>query len=340
MDKFLSRIALIDPAEQYDKNLLSPLGTAAMLYAKANLPVFPLIPRGKYPLIPKRLGGNGLHDATTDSKQIAKWWAKSPNANIGIRTGVHEFTKDKALFVIDIDSDKEHQNNGFLAMTTLADRHGPEWLDTYSVQTPSGGLHLYYWLDASIRLRNTQDVLGLGIDTRSDDGQIVAAPSVREDGAYTIREGALLAIAEAPRWAVQKLVERERKREEVAMQFTDFVVASQDQASRALQDACNELRQNKGGINSELHRKAYAIGGYVGAGMLSFDEAFRQLAQAAVVAGMPSRSASYTANRSLKEGARHPFRQGSQSRAATTYPSQQMWRTKAPTTQPEAAKVV
>ena len=71
---------------------------AALRYASQGIPVFPLAPRSKFPLISATHGGHGLHDATTDAARIQAWWMAHPTANIGLRTGV-------AFDVIDLDSE-------------------------------------------------------------------------------------------------------------------------------------------------------------------------------------------------------------------------------------------
>jgi Bifunctional DNA primase/polymerase, N-terminal len=43
---------------------------AALRYASQGVPVFPLAPRSKFPLISRADGGHELHDATTDAAQI------------------------------------------------------------------------------------------------------------------------------------------------------------------------------------------------------------------------------------------------------------------------------
>ncbi|NLE94727.1 MAG: bifunctional DNA primase/polymerase, partial [Dehalococcoidia bacterium] len=56
------------------------LKRAALSYAARGWAVFPLAPNGKLPLIAKERGGRGVHDATTDPKQIATWWDQTPEA--------------------------------------------------------------------------------------------------------------------------------------------------------------------------------------------------------------------------------------------------------------------
>lgn len=88
-----------------DERLSKPeaLMQAALWYISQDIPVFPLQPRSKEPM----LGSRGFKDATTDAKQVRAWWQRAPEANIGAPTGV--------LFdVIDIDGP-----SGFASLATL-----------------------------------------------------------------------------------------------------------------------------------------------------------------------------------------------------------------------------
>jgi Bifunctional DNA primase/polymerase, N-terminal len=67
---------------------MSELHEAARIYARQGIPVFPLAPGTKVPLISAEHGGRGLHDATTDVSRIDAWWTACPAANIGLRTGI------------------------------------------------------------------------------------------------------------------------------------------------------------------------------------------------------------------------------------------------------------
>src|SRR5699024_2912042 len=72
--------------------------------------------------------------------------------------------------------------------------------DTLVVDTPSGGLHLYF-KDPSGEAQNTVDRLGQGIDTRAKGGYVAAPGSSRPDGDYRTVDG-WHDIAEAPDWLV------------------------------------------------------------------------------------------------------------------------------------------
>ena len=110
---------------------------------------------------------NGVKDASCDPVQIREWWRLYPDANVGIATG-------EGLLVVDIDP----RHGGSLeALQALVDLPA-----TATVQTGSGGLHLYFQYDKQLALRNTAGKLAPGIDTRADGGYVVAAPSRHAGG--------------------------------------------------------------------------------------------------------------------------------------------------------------
>lgn len=136
----------------------------ALLYAKRGWAVFPLKPKDKKPLT-----SNGFKDATIDAKQIKKWWTQNPNANIGIATG----NMSNGLLVIDFDVHDD---------LAVAERYLREWQDengnlplTMSSKTGSGGVHLLYQVNRSLKNSTNKD---FQIDTRCDGGYIVAPPSI------------------------------------------------------------------------------------------------------------------------------------------------------------------
>jgi len=133
--------------------------TWALVYAKRGIPVLPLT--GKLPRIPKREGGRGVHDATTNLDQVRQWWQRWPRANIGLRCGV--------LFdVIDIDGQQGRQSlERFLADHAHQPIGGPR------VRTGSGGWHLYV---APTRMPDQIGVLD-HVEDRAADRYVVAPPS-------------------------------------------------------------------------------------------------------------------------------------------------------------------
>src|SRR5450759_1847023 len=77
---------------------------------------------------------NGVHDATTNSSQIKKWWGKWPNANIGIAAG-----RVSDIIVIDIDP----RHNGTKTLKILEAKFGP-LPSTMTSHTGGGGEHRYF----------------------------------------------------------------------------------------------------------------------------------------------------------------------------------------------------
>lgn len=154
---------------------MTPL-SAALLYASRGWHVFPChngpgcscgVPDCSSPAKHPRTA-RGLHDATTDERQIRAWWSLWPNANVGVRTGAVS-----GFWVLDYD-----------AVPKALGRHRPLVLDlsacppTLTSRTPSGGLHLLY----RGTTRTSQSVLGASVDTRGEGGYILAPPSVGANG--------------------------------------------------------------------------------------------------------------------------------------------------------------
>ena len=134
----------------------------ALRYVRLGWPVIPL--KGKLPLT-----DNGSKDATLNEQQVRAWWAKWPNANIGLAAG-HRF------FVVDVDI----KGGGEDTWDMLRERHAalPE---TVEAVTGTGGRHILYELPAEFPVSNSQGKIGPGIDVRGRGGYIVAAPSVHPE---------------------------------------------------------------------------------------------------------------------------------------------------------------
>lgn len=115
---------------------------------------------------------HGLEDATKDSVVVADYWARWPDANIGIATGPSD------LVVIDIDP----KNGGDESFAILRGELGSAAFETVTALTGGGGEH-YYFRVGEKRFRNSAGkVLGDGIDVRADGGYVVAPKSVHASG--------------------------------------------------------------------------------------------------------------------------------------------------------------
>jgi len=146
----------------------------ALQYAARGWHVFPLRPRSKLPLLSKKEGGRGFHDATTDRQQLEAWWAREPNANIGLATGA------SGLVVIDVDGPE-----GLKELEAAARQHGGEWpmpRTLVSRTGRAGGFHLFYQQPAGATIPSSQ-VKGSHVDIRGSSGYVILPPSIHPSGA-------------------------------------------------------------------------------------------------------------------------------------------------------------
>ncbi|MGH8878460.1 MAG: bifunctional DNA primase/polymerase [Stackebrandtia sp.] len=161
------------------------LAEAALWYVSQGLPVFPLRPKAKTPMLrtahpnDARLRaqcqggcgklGHGFHDATTAPDVIAAWWMRQPRANIGLPTGT-------AFDVIDVDGPPGYAS---LAELEAAGKLPPRLAQ---VQTPGDpgadpprppGIHYY------IAATGDGCATGIapGLDYRGAGGYVAVPPS-------------------------------------------------------------------------------------------------------------------------------------------------------------------
>lgn len=154
---------LLDAEDEARRQRLTRPGAlldAAIWYAKAGIPVFPLKAGQKVPDT-----AHGFKDATTDLNQVRAWWQATPQANIGIPTG-------ELFTVIDVDLPDGYSSLGLM-------RDKGQLPPIYGrVITASGGTHLYI---APTGERNSTGAIP-GIDIRGVGGYVVAPPSRTADG--------------------------------------------------------------------------------------------------------------------------------------------------------------
>ncbi len=148
------------------------LKRAALAYAEVGVPVFPVFGiknkkclcgntecehQGKHP-IPKK----GFKEATTDLKQIEKWWSEHPNANIASPLV-------EGLFALDFDGVKGKKS---------FEKLGLEEFKTLCVKT-GNGFHLY--VHAELKAKNSA-MSGLDIRGGGEGGYIILPPSRHVSG--------------------------------------------------------------------------------------------------------------------------------------------------------------
>ena len=165
----------------------NPLLTAALGYAMAGMPVFPL--RGKAPAIPSahpkgdplhgkdchgecgRLG-HGVYDASSDPEQVGILWKA---AGVGV-TGVGwaQGIQPDGTRILAIDPDREHDPSELARHRIIPGR-----TRTVTARTGGGGWHLVYRVPSD--LVDLPAHLAEHIDIKADGGYIVVAPSIHPD---------------------------------------------------------------------------------------------------------------------------------------------------------------
>ncbi|MCC7427603.1 MAG: bifunctional DNA primase/polymerase [Alphaproteobacteria bacterium] len=165
-----------------------PALAAALDYLRRGFSVLPLRPREKRPI----LEWEAMQHAAPAEAELRRWFAKWPDANIGIVTG-----RVSGLVVVDVDP----KHGGADALAAEERRSGP-MPPAPEVLTGGGGRHLYFQ-HPGYEVANRAGVLP-GIDVRGDGGYVVAPPSIHPSGRpYVWRAGHGLGerpLAILPRW--------------------------------------------------------------------------------------------------------------------------------------------
>jgi hypothetical protein len=155
---------------------------AALAYAAAGWPVFPLVPGAKVPAVPR-----GFYAATTNPETIRRFW-RITDRNVAIPTG-----PASGIWAVDVDPGGEE------GMRRLEAEHGA-LPATRTVITPRGGKHLLFrYLDP---VPSTTNRIAPHVDTRGDRGYIATVPSVTADGVYSWSGDPKAALAIAPQWLI------------------------------------------------------------------------------------------------------------------------------------------
>lgn len=252
----------------------TPMLDAAAVYAARGWPVFPLHTpqtfgpkegadratcscsdptcnsQGKHPRI-----GNGLDGATTDADQIARWWARWPDANIGIRTGV-------AFDVLDLD--------------------GPDALDALDALKPDAaavvgpmvvtgrGIHIYVHPTGH---GNRTAMRGyVGLDWRGAGGYVVAPPSLHYLHGDRYDWGSIFGIDTAtgavPHW-LASVVAKPRKDQAPPSSAEGTTTPGSRYGERALDAEVGKVaRAPEGTRNHALNVAAFSLGQLVAGGEL------------------------------------------------------------------------
>lgn len=184
----------------------------------------------------KPLNYNGSTGATTDKKQILRWWQENAFANVGVATGAESF------WVVDVD-----MKDGKDGWASLENAYGSELAfeaDKYlCATTATGGIHLLFQWPKTGTIYNAQGVFD-GVDIRGEGGYIVVAPSTRKVGdkylPYTWNDGTL-PVSPAPMWA------------------RDIAAKTQEKKAQAIDLTAVMTGLGEGSRDEQLHRYAWHL---------------------------------------------------------------------------------
>jgi hypothetical protein len=268
----------------------TPAPLAARSYAALGWPVVPLhTPRpdgscscrrgaacehpGKHPRYHPHDLPNGLYSATTDVRLIARWWARWPDANIGIATGAAS-----GLLVVDLDGPANYLFPPTARVATAKGQHTYLRYPGYPVRN---------------RIRLLPE-----LDIRADRALIVAPPSRHVSG-VRYRWQSFTDRAPAPAWLLAHLrVPRRSTRSQIRGGDRPYALAVLRGELARLQAA------RPGTRNGTLNWAAYRCGQFVGAGDLDHTEAERLLTEAALGIGLSPREIAATLQSGLRAGIR------------------------------------
>jgi hypothetical protein len=235
---------------------------AALAYASSlGWATFPL--KGKQPAIPKREGGRGYLDATTDPETITSFWTRYPRSNVGVSC------IGSGLFALDVDP----RHGGDETLAQLESHYGP-LPHTLRQVTGGGGEHILFRHSRDVHLRGS---IGAGVDVKWR-GSIVVSPSVHPDTGRRYHWRAShhpfeVPLANTPAWLAALLMPavdpsptgqaRPSIEEDAGWGPKPFY------SRAALQRACEAIEAAPAGEQDRmLNAEAYSIGRLIGAGLM------------------------------------------------------------------------
>ena len=235
---------------------------------------------------------HGFYAATLDVARVEEMVRLHPRGLLAIRTGAVSGT-----VVIDVDA------RGLPAMRQMiADGLLPRTL----AQRTGSGYHLVY-AHPSVRIASGPGKGGLGIDIKSDDAYIVAAPSVHPRTGRPYRWlGPLTGeLAPLPRYWVERLREPDRQARPSSVPVQ--AVGGTRYAVGGLRRQLAELLEAEEGTrNATLNKSAFTIGQLVGAGILDEHDAAAVLEDAGQRIGLSPGEVRRSVASGLRAGARCP----------------------------------
>lgn len=220
--------------------------------------------------------------ATSDPTLILAGFARHPNANFGIATGMAS-----GVVVLDVDGPE-----GEASLAELEAKHGA--LPRAPQVVTSRGRHIYF-AAGSIPLRNRAGKaghgLGVGLDFRAEGGFVVCPPSIHGSGmVYQWNPAATIGAVDPPPlpdWIVAKARDQERPAPAPLPQLPFSAERADKWAQGAFTRELEAVRgAPKGERNKTLNTASFNLGTIVGGGKLDASTVRRALREAGIAAGL------------------------------------------------------
>lgn len=276
---------------------------------------------------------HGVRAATRDAALIERWWSENPRFGVAVAAGpsnllivdldLHQSTPpapDQLLpgLALPAELDPADIRNGKDVLALLCRLRRAPLLaadppETFSVRTPSGGMHLWYHVgDGSKWRMDSRGRLGWQVDIRADRSYAVAPGTRTRSGLYTLM-GDCRVPAPLPRWLAHDLarVGLKRRPHTPAGRLPVSLPASargRGYVASAVRAELDAVATCRSGRNDQINKSAYSLGRLVGAGLLDRAEVHQALTDAAQLAGVDpaERKAQDTIRRGIEAGTRRP----------------------------------
>jgi len=235
---------------------------------------------------------HGFYAATLDVARVQEMMRLHPGGLLAIRTGAVSGT-----VVVDVDA------RGLPAMRQMiTDGLLPRTL----AQRTGNGYHLVY-AHPGVRIASGPGKGGPGIDIKSDDAYIVAAPSVHPGTGRPYRWLGSLTdeLAPLPQYWVERLREPDRQARPSSVPVR-AVRGTRYGIGGLRRQVAELLEAEEGTRNATLNKSAFAMGQLVGVGMLDEQDAAVVLEDAGQRIGLPPGEVRRSVASGLRAGAQHP----------------------------------
>ncbi|MGW3421298.1 phage/plasmid primase, P4 family [Streptomyces phaeochromogenes] len=232
------------------------------------------------PCISKGLACHSFYAASDNSTTLEEWLPQYPGMNLAVATG-----RQSGIFVFEYDP----KNGGKETFDALVAEYG-EMPNTYTVMSPSGGLHFYFSYP-TFEL-NQHLKLYQGIDVKADGGYVAAPPT---PGYMVINHAA---VSPAPEWLLAVLrAKEEEKRSTPRGEFRTF---DPDNIPQDVSDGVKNLIQYRvdwivkspdGVQNTRIYTASRMLYSVAYAGLIDEEDVYEILMDAADAGGHPAHRA-------------------------------------------------